>query len=357
MPNVKISLATALMALGLGACATPGIDYTASVAPGNPQAASLRSVAVDRFDGPLADWYAEEFEAMLTTAQFEGQPWFQVGLFSRQSNVRGVYSGDIEISAPYVDETYHTYSTCVKKDEETKKCIKKKVVEQVCLDYSIDVAVTPRLFDVGSERTVHSATYIASDSERECFDTGYVEYRIRRGPDDPGRGKYRFAYEDYGRAGYRLGGDYIIDRITASALRHTIRQARRDIAPYNQQVRATILTEAENLEVRADPRFEQAVTAIREKNIAFACQTFADLAAEYERAPAISHNLGACAEASGDSQTAQTFYADAAREAQAFGEAPAKRILNALDRISDTRSDELVLESLVPTTISSGAES
>lgn len=345
-----LKITTGLTCLaGLAACATPGIDYTASIAPGNPSAAALRTVAVERFRGPLAGWYAEQFEAMLQQADFNGQNWFQVGLFSRQSNVDGVYSGDISISPPYVEESYHTYSECVKRDEEDDKCIKRRDVERVCLDYFVEVAVTPRLYDARTNQLVHNATYTASDSERECFETGRVEYRIRRPGGDGKRGKYRFAYEDYSNPGYRLGGDYIIDRITANALQSTVWQARRDIAPYNQEVRATILTEAENFEVRADPRFEQAVNAIRNGNIAFSCVMFETLAAEYQNAPAVRHNLGACAEARGDTQTAQALYAEAVTEAQALGAAPAKRILNALDRISGARNDEVILDTLVPT--------
>ena len=338
-----------ILALGtLGACATPGIDYTASVAPGNPTAAELRNIAVERFRGPLSGWYADAFENMLQQANFDGQPWFQVGLFSRQSNVEGVYGGDIQISDVYVDEHYHTTSTCVEKDKETKKCIKKKEIENVCIDYSIDVAVTPKLLNVRTQNIVHNRTYSAGDSERECFETGKVVYRVRRGPGDPGRGKYRVAYRDYQRPGYRLGGDHIVDRITASALDNTIWQIRRDIAPYNRQVRATVLTDAENPGVRADPRFKQAVQGIRNENLSFACQTFAVLSEDYPGSPAVLHNLGACAEASGESADAQAYYAQASSAAQALGSAPAKRILNALDRISSTRNNELVLDSLVP---------
>jgi len=332
----------------MGACATPGIDYTAAIAPGNPQAAQLRTVAVERFRGPLAGWYAEEFEDMLQEAKFDNQNWFQVGLFSRQSNVQGVYAGEVEIGRPYSDERYSSYTKCVKKDEETKKCIKQKKIEKVCIDYSIDVRVTPQLLNVATGQVVHSKTYGASDSEQECFETGHVEYRIRRGPNDRGRGKFKFAYEDYNQPGYRLGRDYIIDRITASALRSTIWQVRQDIAPYNRQVRATILTKAENQAVEADPRFKQAVNGIKNDNFAFACQTFSDLAEEYDGAPAVLHNLGACAEANGNSAGAQAYYGEAARTAQAMGAAPAKRVVNALERISGTRSNEIILDTLVP---------
>lgn len=349
---MKTTIQSICVSVGLGglvACATPGIDYTASVAPGNPQAAQLRMVAVERFRGPLAGWYADEFEKMLTQANFEGQKWFNVGLFSRQSNVEGVYGGQIEISDIYVDETYHSTTTCVAKDKETKKCIKKKEIESVCIDYSVDVAVTPKLLNVRTQDIVHAKTYTASDSERECFETGKVVVRVRRAPGDRGRGKFRVAYRDYLTPGYRLGADHIVDRITASALDNTVWQARRDIAPYNQQVRATILTEAENVSVRSDPRFKQAVDGIRNQNFAFSCQTFSDLSTDYPSSPAVLHNLGACAEASGQSENAQNYYAEAASSAQALGAAPAKRVLNALDRISSTRNNELVLDSLVPT--------
>ncbi len=334
--------------IGLGACVTPGIDYTAEIAPGNPQAAQLRSVAVERFRGPLAGWYADQFEDMLGQADFNGQPWFQVGLFSRQSNVAGVYAGEVEINRPSVDERYHTYSTCVETDKETKKCIKKKEVEKVCLDYSIDVAVTPQLLDVRTNKIVHSKTYYASDSEQECFETGHVEYRVRREPGDKGKGTYRFAYDDYSRPGYRLGGDRIIDRITANALNSTIWQARQDIAPYNQQVRAKILAKAESPAVAADPRFKLAVDGIRNRQLGYACQTFTELADDYPDAPAVLHNLGACAEASGESGSAQGYYAEAAAAAHAMGDAPAERIKNALERISGTRTNEVILDSLVP---------
>lgn len=332
----------------LGACATPGIDYTASVAPGNPDAAALRTVAVERFRGPLSGWYADAFENMLTQANFNGQQWFQVGLFSRQTNVQGVYGGQIEISDVYVDETYHTTSTCVEKDKETKKCIKKKDIENVCIDYSIDVAVTPKLLDARRNNIVHQKTYTAGDSERECFQTGKVQYRVRNISQSGKGGKYKVAYRDFNRPGYRPGGDHIVDRITAAALDNTIWQIRHDIAPYNQRVRATILTDAENPSVRADPRFKQAVQGIRNENLNFACQTFDALAVDYPGAPAVLHNQGACAEASGESAQAQVLYAEAASAAFALGDAPAKRIKNALDRISSTRNNELVLDSLAP---------
>lgn len=347
---IKTAIA-AIMLTALAACATPGFDYTASIAPGNPQAATLRTVAVERFRGPLAGWYGEQFEAMLTDAQFQGQPWFDVGLFAGQSNITGVYAGEVDIARPYVNENYHTYSTCVSRDKETKKCLKKKEVEKVCLNYTVDVAVTPQLLDVASGEIIHRATYTASASEQECFKTGHVVYKIRRGPNDRGRGKYRHGYRDYERPGYRPGGDHIVDRITASALIDTVWQARRDIAPYNKDARATILTEAETPALRADPRFEAAVSAVRDGDFPLACARFAELRPDHPAAPAVLHNLGACAEASGEALQAQLLYAEAATQAQALGAAPARRVLKALDRISERRSDGLVLDSILPTSI------
>ena len=331
-----------------GACATPGFDYTASVAPGNPQAAMYRTVAVDRFRGPLGEWYAEQFEGMLQTATFENQPWFNVGLFSRQSNVNGAYYGTVEISRPSVDEHVSYHSVCVERDEETKKCQKKKDIERVCLRYSIAVQATPILVDTQSEEIIHQATYSASDSEQECFDTGHVEYRIRRGPDEQGRGEYRFAYESYNRPGHRLGSDHIIDRITASALRDTVWQARRDIAPYNRETRARVLTKSERPDVDGDPRFSEAVSSVRSGDYLRACTLFTELDADYPGAPSVLHNLGACAEAGGNAADAQGFYAQALSSAQLLGAEPERRVLQALDRISDTRTNEIVINSILP---------
>ncbi|MEM9667601.1 MAG: hypothetical protein AAF950_01645 [Pseudomonadota bacterium] len=350
MAALKSSLTFAVSTLALSACVTPGIDYTAEVAPGNPEAASYRSVAVDRFQGPLGDWYAGEFQAMLQSAAFNGAPWFQVGLFSGQSNVDGVYDGSLDVGYPYVAERYYTDSQCVKREEidGKKKCVKKVDVEYVCLKYSVDVAVRPRLIDKKDGILIHRAEYLGSDSEEECFETGFVQYRIRRGPGDPGKGKYRFAYEDYGAPGYSLGADYIIDRITASALRQTIWQARRDIAPFNQDVRATIQTEAQNYEVAADPRFEAAVNAVRNNDPGTACGLFTSLAAQYPKAPSVLHNLGACAEALGDKDRAQSLYAEAAEGVRALGLEPTDRMKNALSRISDLKTDAVVLDQLIP---------
>ncbi|MEL7452149.1 MAG: hypothetical protein AAGJ50_02085 [Pseudomonadota bacterium] len=335
-------------ALALVACQAPGIDYTARVAPGNPAAATYRAVAVDQFRGPLGSWYAEEFEAMLRSALFEGQPWFTVGLFGGQSNVVGVYDGTLDVGYPYVSERYYTDTECVKKEEVDGKlkCVKKVDIEYVCLNYTVDVSVRPRLTDKATGEVIHQTSYTGSDSEEECFETGHVQYRIRRGPNDRGKGKFRFAYEDYGRPGYRLGAEYIIDRLTASALRATLWQARRDIAPYNQDVRATILTEAKNLEVKADPRFQFGVEAIKNDDPNTACRLFRELADAYPSAPSVLHNLGACAEALGDTATAQSLYGNAAAQAQATGAEPADRVLNALERVSDIRSDEVVLDTL-----------
>jgi hypothetical protein len=332
----------------LAACVAPGFDYTARIAPGNPEAATYRTVAVDRFRGPLGDWYAEEFEQMLQSATFEGDAWFQVALFSQQSNVAGAYYGTVEIGGPSVSEHYSDYSVCVEKDKETNKCLKKKLIEQVCLQYSVAVRATPLLVDAATEEIIHQADYTASDSEQECFETGHVEYRIRRGPNDPGRGKYRFAYEGYNQPGRRPDAGYIIDRITASALRDTIWQARRDIAPYNREARARILTKAERADVGGDPRFSDAIASVRSGRYSDACTLFRALDADYPQAPTVLHNLGACSEAAGQAVAAQEYYAQAVGSARQMGAEPARRVLQALDRISDRRSDEVLLNSIMP---------
>lgn len=355
---MKLSIRTiqgAAALSALGACATPGIDYTARVAPGNPAAATYRTVAVGTFDGPLAGWYADQFEAMLHNALFDGLPWFEVGLFAGQSNVSGVYEGSVDIGYPDIFERYYSETRCVEFVEEEdedgdtkKKCVKQVEIEHVCVRYTVGASASPRLYDKQTGELIHAATYYGEDSEEECFETGNVVYRIRRQEGERGRGRYRYAYEDYGRPGYRLGGDRMIDRLTASALLQTVRQARLDIAPYNRDVRATILTEAQDFEVKADPRFATAVQAIRDKQPFAGCAIFAELILAYPSSPSVLHNSGACAEARGDQQAAQGLYAQANEAARLLGIEPTGRMVNALARISGQRADTAVLDRLVP---------
>ena len=98
----------------------------------------------------------------------------------------------------------------------------------------------------------------------------------------------------------------------------------------------------------SDPRFAEAVSSVRSGDYLRACTLFTAIDADYPGAPSVLHNLGACAEASGNAADAQGFYAQALSSAQLLGAEPERRVLQALDRVSDARTNEVVINSILP---------
>ena len=89
----------------LSACATPGLDYEARIMAAAPEAAELRNISVERFDGPSGNWFANRLERVLASAQFDGQYWFSVsGVEPAPVVPEGIYSGFVEVLD--VDEHY-----------------------------------------------------------------------------------------------------------------------------------------------------------------------------------------------------------------------------------------------------------
>ncbi|MEL6257813.1 MAG: hypothetical protein AAFQ67_01995 [Pseudomonadota bacterium] len=343
------------------ACATPGIDYVADIAPGNPAAASYTNVAVDQFQGPYAGWYGDRFRAMLVNAEFDGAPWFQVGLFGGQSNVNGVFGGYLELSPVEAYETYSYHTRCVLRDDD-KTCVTRERIEEVCVRFSASVAASPQLVDKDNLRVVHDATYTASRSRSVCGQTGYVEvFSVVDGEAIPHKKKgrrgrtrrhragsgYPFHYGLYRHPAYLPDPDDVVDGLYRDALEDTVWQARRDLAPYNQVRRANFVSKAVDPALAADPRFGLALDAAKQGDAQTSCAYWRDLSLQYADAPAATHNSGACSEALGDYEGAQALYAKAAELSRDDGVQPLDRTLQALSRISQRRVDNRVIDSLV----------
>ena len=329
--------ATSLIALvGLAAaCATPGIDYEARLMPASADAAATRTVQVDRFRGPGGRWYTERFEAMLANTTFDGAPWFQLADFrygGPGDERSGTYTGDIDIVSYTVNERYRTVSKCVEWDG-LFDCETRADVEELCIDERVEVAVTPRLIDSETGYVIFTGTYGGTSGGEVCSELDH--------------------HHD-GRRGLRAGNLFGVPGVSPppdmvfSALSETLGPIRRDIAPRNATVRATFITEAMDPVVRADPRFEQAVK-MAAKDPYGSCNMWTVMSEVYPQAPAVVHNMGACAEASTDFAAAQALYAEAAElSAKYSGEdnKGARQILKSLRKISDQRYGEELINEL-----------
>ncbi len=329
----------------LSACATPGIDYEARIMPTAPEAAELRTISVEPFAGPSGSWFAGRLESVLASAQFDGAYWFDVSAGNYSSaETEGVYSGFVEITD--VDEHFseHYEERCVKreKDEDgNKTCVKWKEFVEYCVSTDVHVSAFVELRDAATNNIVFNASYPGSARDHNC-----TEYRVGRGP-----GSHAYILESF--IGSALGFDSLgygygsPGALVREALSDTLGPIRRDVAPRNATVRAKFVTKPVDPIVKSDPRFKEAVRLGRSDPFA-SCGLWAVLGETYPSAPSVTHNLGACSEASGNYGEAQRLYAEANEIArQTPGAADVfERLNSSLSQISERRSDVISLERL-----------
>ena len=319
-----------LVLAALGACATPGVDYATTVVPANTAAVETRTVDVGEFRGPGGRWYEGAFMDMLATASLDGQPWFRMARHSDgyvpEGERAGIYEGYIEVT-DYRGEEFTEWETkCVEWDG-IFDCEHREEVEVLCLREEIEVAVTPRLVELGTGEILFQHTYYGSASQETC-EEGWQDFA----------GDLLLGFVGVGSA----PRDMIVD-----ALSDTLQDVRVDIAPRNATMRAVFVEEAIDPMVRHDPRFENAVKA-GSKSPDFSCYMWEDMKAEYPDAPAVTHNLGACREAQGRFVEAHGLYAEAAElsaKQSPEGQA-AKPFRDALSRMSYHRSGLQLLDRL-----------
>lgn len=326
--------ASLLLALPLmAACTTPGYDYRARMVPTFPEAANYRDVRVGQFRGPGGEVAEEEFARMLEDVVLDGAYWFGVaGLGQPQ----GIYEGRIEIDNWEGETRFERKRQCVEYDG-LFDCEHRAIVETECTEQTVEVAVTTRLIDTGTGRMVFTQTQGGGANQESCVD-------IREYEDD-GRelGTWRdpvHSSYDPRDAPYGMIADAVVE---------AVRRFRTDIAPYDATIRAEIMTEGLIPEEQNDPRFAAAVQATKRGEMLGACAQWDELGREWPDAPAVLHNLGACAEARGDMETAQLRYARAAEIAShipLLKDKKARPIFEALERVSGRRMDDTFLDNI-----------
>jgi hypothetical protein len=342
----RLFQACLLLALPLmAACATPGYDYRARMVPGIPEAAAYRDVRIGQFHGPAGDVAEEEFARMLDEVVLDGAPWFGIG---GPESAHGLYEGRVDIDKWEAETRFERKRDCIEYDG-LFDCEHRGIVETECTEETVEVIVTAQLIDTDTHRRVFTKTQGGGANHESCVEV--AKY------DDDGRpvGVWRDPlYASYDPRGAPYG-------MIADAAIEAVRRFRTDVAPYDATVRAEIMTEGLIPEEQNDPRFAAAVEATKRGEILGACAQWDELGREWPDAPAVLHNLGACAEARGDMSTAQLRYARAAEIASAIpllNDKKAKPIFDALQRVSNRRIDDTYLNNVTrePETYESESE-
>lgn len=339
--RVTQALALAAMLVGMTACATPNLEYTARVPAGAPEVSDYRNVAVDPFRGPEAHWYTDAFERMVANARFDGESWFY--LATSYAYPDAVFRGDVDIL--WLDERHErrVVSRCVEWDG-LFDCERRRDVVEHCVRYDVEVTAMPELVDQQTGRVIWRERYPGSASDTVCRDVGFVE-DVQHGPWEHGSHRYPWGGYDHGFRG-NVYGNYIVDNLVREALMDTLRPIRRDIAPMNVQARARLIDEAIDPDVAVDPRFSQALQAARDDNVSGSCTLWRALAVDYPDAPGVKFNTGACLEAAGNYDAAQQIYAE-------VGSMPIELpniVASALRQIETRRSGEAELDRLLSDT-------
>lgn len=320
-------------ALHLAACQTPGYEYQARMAPNIPIAAEYRDVMVGEFHGPAGYVAEAEFAAMIEQVTLDGDYWFTIP----SGEPMGLYEGRVDIDSWEQETRFEREKRCVEYDG-LFDCEHRAIVETECQEQTVEVVVTANLIDYSGNYVVFSRQHTGSANRETCIDV--AEY-----PDD---GQETGVWRDPLHSSYDPY-DAPIGMVEDATI-EAVRRFRQDIAPYYQTLRAEIITEGITPQEEGDPRFAAAVKATRRGEIMGACAQWDELGREMPQAPAVLHNLGACAEARGDMATAQLRYARAAEIARGIPllkDRKARPIFEALERVSGRRMDDALLDSIL----------
>ncbi|MCA8902295.1 MAG: hypothetical protein KDA53_13720 [Hyphomonas sp.] len=314
----------------LAACATPGYDYRARMVPTFPAAVDYRDVSVGNFRGPAGEVAEDEFARMLEETTLDGAYWFGV---AGPDGRRGVYTGRVEVESWEAETTFERDRECVEWDAPFD-CEHRAIVETECVEETVEVLVTATLTDIDTGERIFTQTQGGGANREHCIDVAtYEDDGSTLGTwRDPLHSSYSAWDAPYG--------------MVADATVEAVRRFRTDIAPYDATVRAEIMTKGLTPEEANDPRFRMAVDATKRGEVLGACAQWDALAKDWPQAPAVLHNLGACAEARGDMATAQARYARAAELAMTIPllqEKQARPIFSALERVSGRRMDDIFL--------------
>ncbi|WP_421932065.1 tetratricopeptide repeat protein [Phenylobacterium sp.] len=283
----RLAVCAGLMMV-LSACATT-VDISARFPARYAETANIRQIAVAGFDGYGGREFQSALQAELFSATFDGRPYFTVVATGGPSNPsaaagygRSVGAQGVILGTVGTDFNTSTYqgseSRCVR--WEGDKCKEYKSFPIPCWRRNVDLMVTPSLVSVATGRVVYSAQKRASRNTSWC------------GNEAPSTGDLA---------------------LVTDAQREILGDIRRDIAPYNTTLSATLKTKGVGLSEGLKPQFTAAVKATSSGDMAGACQGWTSINSAQPGNLDTVYDLGVCAESAGDYGKALALYRQAQR--------------------------------------------
>jgi hypothetical protein len=257
-----------------------------------PAVANARKIAVTGFSGTGGANFASQLESELGSARFDGAPVFTIvdeniqisrgtataaALYGRSVGANVVIFGSV-LTTFHDDKTASTQSTCVEKFE--RQCVRTQTSEFDCFRRTAEVIANPKAVSVVTRALVYTAQRNSATTTTWC--TGQTQ------PDSD-------------------------NALIAAAWRNIIIEIHKDLAPYNQEVKVTVLDETAGIGRPDLEQFKLAKKALKAGNIPGACQLWAELRGRNAQASSLAYNLGVCAELDQKYATASEMFSEALR--------------------------------------------
>lgn len=293
--------ALAVMAAA-AACAPTLVAINARFPANYPQATQLTKIAVAPFQGRSAQNFTGALRSEIAGATFDGKPHFTVlsGLrgptpqAGQAIGAQAILSGTVSVGSDQ-DNYLEGRRVCAAQNEK-RKCVRWREYQVSCSRRALTVTVNPILLNVAEASEVYSAQKTTNLTSRWCSD------RARTTTDDA---------------------------MVAAMFARIATEIRRDIAPYNAVLNATVKENKDGLARDQAAQFDQAVAAAKAGNFSSACEAWRAVNSARADHPATVYNLGICKEATGDFIGALADY----ERAQTIGDAADRTVTESVSRV------------------------
>ncbi|MBL8547822.1 MAG: hypothetical protein JNL81_15255 [Hyphomonadaceae bacterium] len=296
-----LAIGVILVALG-AACAPTQVAINARLPANFPEAAELRRISVAPFEGNGGADFTGAMRAEIVAATFDGQRHFTLvdGLSSpsasaaRQANAQGILTGSV-----FIDRSRNNFREgrreCSARNND-HECVRWHEYEVNCTAETVSALVSPNLLRASDGASVYASQKRGERTSRWCTD------RQRNTTDEA---------------------------MIAAILANIATEVRRDIAPYNSVLNATVSETSDGLPRALAAQFDLAVDAAKASNVTAACETWRSVDAAQPNHTWTVYNLGICAEAQGDYVNAQALY----QRASQLGGASNRQVVASIQRV------------------------
>lgn len=342
--NLLILMALVVFSFLLLSCA-PTIPVTMKLPARYEQASLIKEVAVLPFKGRGGAEFSHELEALLTSIEIKGNPYFKVhdraelekvmseqklshsGLFDERKaaelgkavGAKAIYTGIVNVNGTKDSHYNEERSKCtqheMKKDKKGNssegKCIKWGEYNVSCTKRQANFSVTPKLIDVTTTRIIYSTVSSGSAESSACKE------------DKP------------------LKTEQELLDTARDAAKNAIRY---DVAPYFMTVMVKLKDSTDGIDsTQVKSKLKTGILYAKENRLETACELWNEAKQMAPNSPSLTYNLAVCAESNGDLKNAQSLYKQADR---LIGK-PDKDITLGLNRVNLALSNDQRLQGQV----------